>query len=197
MVWPKLNPNYVMLKDKSTKVRAPKGRKPHAPTELSRNQVLMFCGMGLTHGQICKLLDISLPTLYKNYRTELDTGTARMNFNVANNLYNIATDPTHKSGAQAAMFWMKTRAQWRETNRLEHTGPDGQPIATNNTSVRTIDASALNAEQRQALRELMESALATAITSGANAQLIEHDDGDEDDDEDSTDETEEEVNDDE
>lgn len=160
-----------MLKDKAIKKL---GRKSHVPTELTKNQVLMFCGMGLTHGQICKLLDISTPTLYKNYRAELDTGAARMNFNVANNLYNIATDPTHKSGAQAAMFWMKTRAQWRETNRLEHTGADGQPISTNNTSVRTIDASVLNSEQRQALRELMESALATALQTSANAgNLIE------------------------
>jgi hypothetical protein len=107
-----------------------------------------------------------------------------MNFNVANNLYNIATDPTHKSGAQAAMFWMKTRARWRETNRLEHTGPDGQPIATNNTSVRTIDASVLNSDQRQALRELMESALATALqNSSANGNLIEQTDYAEEDEE--------------
>lgn len=170
-----------MLKDKAVKKA---GRKSHVPTELTRNQVLMFCGMGLTHGQISKLLDISTPTLYKNYRTELDTGAARMNFNVANNLYNIATDPTHKSGAQAAMFWMKTRAQWRETNRLEHTGADGQPISTTNTSVRTIDASVLNADQRQALRELMESALATALQSSAStSNLIEHeDDAEEEDD---------------
>ena len=41
--------------------------------------------------------------------------------------------------------------------------------------MRTIDASALNADQRQALRELMESALATALTnSSSNAALIEH-----------------------
>lgn len=164
-----------MLKDKSTKVRPKAGRKPHEPTKVTRDQVLAFCGMGMTHGQICKLLQISTPTLYKNYREELDTGEARMNFNVANNLYNIATDPTHKSGAQAAMFWMKTRARWRETNRLEHTGPDGQPIQTETSAVRTIDASALNADQRQALRELMESALATALTnSSSNAALIEH-----------------------
>lgn len=163
-----------MLKDKAEKKL---GRRSHVPTELTRNQVLMFCGMGLTHGQISKLLNISTPTLYKNYRTELDTGAARMNFNVANNLYNIATDPTHKSGAQAAMFWMKTRAQWRETNRLEHTGADGQPISTTNTSVRTIDASVLNSEQRQALRELMESALATALQSGVSTgNLIEQGD---------------------
>jgi hypothetical protein len=173
-----------MLKDKSTKVRPKAGRKPHEPTKVSRDQVLAFCGMGLTHGQICKLLGISTPTLYKNYRDELDTGEARMNFNVANNLYNIATDPTHKSGAQAAMFWMKTRARWRETNRLEHTGPDGQPIATNNTSVRTIDASVLNSDQRQALRELMESALATALqNSSANGNLIEQTDYAEEDEE--------------
>ena len=172
-----------MLKDKSTKVRTKAGRKPHEPTKVTRNQVLMFCGMGLTHGQICKLLDISTPTLYKNYRAELDTGEAQMNFNVANNLYNIATDPTHKSGAQAAMFWMKTRARWRETNRLEHTGPDGQPIQNQVSAVRTIDASALNADQRQALRELMESALATALQNGTNGgNLIDHQDEPEEDD---------------
>lgn len=162
-----------MLKDKSTKVRPPKGRKPHEPTKVSRDQVLAFSGMGLTHLQISKLLGISLPTLYKNYREELDTAEARMNFNVANNLYNIATDPTHKSGAQAAMFWMKTRARWRETNRLEHTGADGQPIATTNNTMRTIDASVLDAEQRQTLRQLMEAALTSALNSGVtNSNLI-------------------------
>jgi hypothetical protein len=28
------------------------------------------------------------------------------------------------------MFWMKTRAGWRETVRQENTGPDGAPITT-------------------------------------------------------------------
>jgi hypothetical protein len=28
----------------------------------------------------------------------------------------------------ATFFWLKTRAGWRETDRLEHTGPNGQPV---------------------------------------------------------------------
>jgi hypothetical protein len=33
-----------------------------------------------------------------------------------------------QAAAPAGMFWMKTRAGWRETVRQENTGPDGAPI---------------------------------------------------------------------
>jgi hypothetical protein len=29
----------------------------------------------------------------------------------------------------AAIFWLKTRAQWKETNALEVSGADGAPLA--------------------------------------------------------------------
>ena len=36
-----------------------------------------------------------------------------------------------KGGDTAAqIFWLKTRAQWRETSRVEQTGADGGPIKT-------------------------------------------------------------------
>jgi len=80
---------------------------------------------------------------------------------VADNLYNIATNPDHKSSAAAAMFWMKTRLGWRETNRTEVTGPDGQPLRVETTA---IDPRTLSAEQRDQLRDILMTAISNQAT---------------------------------
>jgi hypothetical protein len=41
------------------------------------------------------------------------------------------------------MFWMKTRAGWKETVRQENTGPDGGPIEFKGMSAREIIESRL------------------------------------------------------
>lgn len=137
-----------------------RGRPEHVPTKVTRNQVLHFCGMGMTHKQISLLLGIAPVTLAKHYRQELDVGEAKMNVSVANNLYTIATSTEHKSAAQAAIFWMKARARWRETNRVEHTGADGGAIQNQIVKPEVIDSSKLTAEHRDALREIIATALA-------------------------------------
>lgn len=152
-----------------------RGPKPHIPNESSRNAVLHYCGLGMTQPQICQLMGFSRSTLVKNYRHELDVGEAKMTINVANNLYSMATDRDHRSSAASAMFWMKARAGWRETNRTEVTGANGGAIKTEG-SAHTIDASQLSPEQRDALRQMILS-----VTHKKADNVIEHDDTDEDD----------------
>jgi transcriptional regulator with XRE-family HTH domain len=162
-----------------------RGRPKHVPTEVFRKQILHFCGLGFTQEQISKLLNISEPTLTKYYRNELEIGSTQMNSIVINNLYHIATDPDHKSAAQAAIFWAKTRLGWRETNRTEHTGADGKPIQNEVSAKSTIDSRLLSPEQRTALREIMQSAAETQQRSLSNAttgQVYSNDDTEEDDD---------------
>ena len=48
-------------------------RKAHEPTEKDRKQVTMMSGIGLTHDQISKVMQISDETLRKYYRDRKST----------------------------------------------------------------------------------------------------------------------------
>ena len=143
-----------------------KGRPQHEVTDVFRKQVLTFCGMGLTHSQIAMMLSISDETLRKYYREELDKGEAAMNLNVATNLYTMATG-SDRNAVTAAIFWLKTRARWSETKRVEHTGADGGAIQTEISAKQTIDSRKLTPEQRQALREII-------VATAAQTPVLEH-----------------------
>ena len=120
-------------------------RKPHEPTDKDRRQVTIMAGIGLSQEQISKIIGISDDTLRKHYRDELDTAEAKMTAQVAQNLFSIAT--SRETGAvTAAIFWMKTRAQWRETNRTEVSGPNGGPL-----QVQNIDLSHMTDEELEIL----------------------------------------------
>lgn len=103
-----------------------RGNQPFVPTDKERQQVERMVGLGLTQEQIAKILNIAESTLKKYFREELDNGEAKANSAVAQNLFGIAT--SRDSGAvAAAIFWMKTRGKWRETNHLVHSGDDKEP----------------------------------------------------------------------
>ncbi len=63
--------------------------------------------------------------------------------------------------AQLVMLALKNRSRaasgWHDAQRLEHTGGDGGPVQVQQV-VKTIDASLLTREQRQALREAVMAA---------------------------------------
>jgi len=57
--------------------------------------------------------------LRKYYRDELDLGTTKANAQVAGFLFNSAKN----GNVTAQIFWLKTRARWRETPvELRHSG---------------------------------------------------------------------------
>tara|TARA_E500000318_G_C3495241_1_gene186112 strand:- start:71 stop:358 length:288 start_codon:yes stop_codon:yes gene_type:complete len=71
--------------------------------------------------QIAKIIGVSEKTLRKHYREELELGRVKANATIGGALFNSA-----KEGNTAAqIFWLKTRAGWRETNRIEHGIDDG------------------------------------------------------------------------
>tara|TARA_Y100000401_G_scaffold108063_1_gene102979 strand:+ start:319 stop:744 length:426 start_codon:yes stop_codon:yes gene_type:complete len=88
-------------------------------TEESSRTVERLSGLGLPHDQICAVLDISKPTLYKYYGEELIKGKAEANSQVADTLFRIATSPRASGSVTACIFWLKTQAHWKETNILE------------------------------------------------------------------------------
>lgn len=83
---------------------------PHQPTDETRAQVSALITYGVTQEQIAKFIGIAPMTLFKYYRTELDTSAVKANAAVANKLYNKAVNQDDLS---AQIFWLKCRARWR------------------------------------------------------------------------------------
>ena len=101
------------------------GRPPHLPDATTRNKVFMLSTVGTRHEDIATVLGISADTLTKYYNDELAKGRIEANASVAETLFKQA-----KEGNTTAMiFWLKSRAKWKETSQHEISGnPDGMPV---------------------------------------------------------------------
>jgi hypothetical protein len=101
------------------------GRPPHLANETTRNKVFMLSTVGTRHEDIATVLGISADTLTKYYHDELAKGRIEANASVAETLFKQA-----KEGNTTAMiFWLKSRAKWKETSQHEISGnPDGTPV---------------------------------------------------------------------
>ena len=96
----------------------------HEPTEETRATAKRLSALGCPHEDIATRLKISADTLVKYYQEELDEGRIDANASIAGTLFQQA-----KSGnTTAAMFWLKTRAKWKETSTHELTGENGTPL---------------------------------------------------------------------
>ena len=80
--------------------------------------VKSLSGLGITHEQMCAIVKISRPTLYKYYQEELQEGKANANAQIARNLFKIATG-SGREAVTACIFWLKTQARWTEKQVLE------------------------------------------------------------------------------
>ena len=96
-------------------------RRPHEPSKESRQLVQLHATIGTRQDVIADILGIDGKTLTKYYREELDQATARANAAVGGALFNKAT----KGDTAAMIFWMKTRAGWREKQDVNHVSEDG------------------------------------------------------------------------
>lgn len=103
---------------------ADKGRPSHKPTQESQDQVKRLAALGCPHEDIATRLKISSDTLVKYYKDQLDEGRIDANAVVAGTLFQQAK----QGNTTAAIFWLKTRAKWKETNVNEVSGLDGQPV---------------------------------------------------------------------
>jgi hypothetical protein len=97
------------------------GRPSHEPTPALRRQVEAMAAYGVPEIDIGRVLAIDPKTLRKHYRDELDNGHVKANVKVAENLYRKATGEGREA-VVAAIFWLKTRARWKETtvNEVSH-----------------------------------------------------------------------------
>ena len=113
------------------------GRRAHKPDPTSRRQVEALAGYGIPEAEIGEVIGIDPKTLRKHYRAELRQGHTKANAKVAENLYRRATSE-NREAVTAAIFWLKTRAGWRESISHEVSGPDGAPIEVADPSTRDL-----------------------------------------------------------
>src|ERR1700694_2051040 len=95
------------------------GRRSHRPDAAQRRQVEAMAAYGIPADDISRVVGIDPKTLRKYYRDELDLGETKANAQVAGFLFNSAKN----GNVTAQIFWLKTRAKWRETPLgLRHSG---------------------------------------------------------------------------
>lgn len=92
------------------------GQNRHVPTPETRASVASLNSFGITGAQICLYLGIDEKTLKKHYQYEMDTSHIKANEAVANRLYKKAVED---GDSTCLIFWLKTRAQWREPDKKE------------------------------------------------------------------------------
>jgi hypothetical protein len=95
------------------------GRRAHKPDPALRRQVEAMAAYGIPETDIARVIHVDPKTLRKHYREELDLGESKANAQVAGFLFSAAKN----GNVTAQIFWLKTRARWRETPmELRHSG---------------------------------------------------------------------------
>ncbi len=95
------------------------GRRAHQPDPAKRRQVEAMAAYGIPEPDIARVVGVDPKTLRKHYREELDLGETKANAQIAGFLFNAARN----GNVTAQIFWLKTRARWRETPvELKHSG---------------------------------------------------------------------------
>jgi hypothetical protein len=88
------------------------------------SKVEAMAGYGLSPPDIARVLDIDVAELKAAYEKELAGGHIKANARVAESLYRKAIGEGRES-VTAAIFWLKTRARWKETSVHELAGGTG------------------------------------------------------------------------
>jgi hypothetical protein len=91
-------------------------RKAFVVTDAMREEVQRLAGLGVPQDGIAKMINCDAKTLRKHCRDELDRGVAEAISIVSGCLFAKA-----KGGdVTAQIFWLKTRARWRECEARDH-----------------------------------------------------------------------------
>ena len=102
------------------------GRPAHVPTEATRQTVSLHATVGTRQDVIAEILGISVDSLQRHYRAEIDTSREKANASVGGALFKKAMG----GDTTAMIFWLKTRARWRETLDISNEDGSLKPEAT-------------------------------------------------------------------
>jgi hypothetical protein len=122
-------------------------RQAFAVNEAVRERVRHLAGVGVRQDDIARIIGCTPKTLRKRLRDELDRGVAEANATIAGYLFAAA-----KAGNIAAIiFWLKTRAHWRERNATDEPVPGAD--GPSNCEVLLLPHNGRDPELTEALRE--------------------------------------------
>ena len=95
-------------------------------------RVEALAGFGLDAGEIALLFNMDETSLRDQFPNELSSGQIKANARVAESLYRKAIGEGRES-VIAAIFWLKTRARWKETSGHELSTNPASPLTFNVT----------------------------------------------------------------
>src|SRR5271168_849284 len=128
----------------------PMARKAFVVNEAVRDKVRHLAGVGVRQDDIAKIIGCAPKTLHKQCRDDLDRGVAEANATVSGYLFAAA-----KAGnVTAQIFWLKTRAHWRENSTPDDPLPGSD--AGSNSQVVLLPDNSRDPELTQALQEAQE-----------------------------------------
>lgn len=129
-------------------------RKSFVVNEAVREKVRHLAGIGVRQDDIAKIIGCAPKTLRKRCREDLDCGVAEANALVSGYLFANA-----KGGNVAAqIFWLKTRAHWRERAVPDHLAAD-RDTETSSPIVLLLPDNGRDPELTQVLRDNPENHL--------------------------------------
>lgn len=113
----------------------------HVPSEESRRMVRTMAACGLKPDQMSLVLNIPTEELERVYFREIKTGALEANVQVGSTILGIAIDRNHPQCMQAATFWQRAMAGWRDVRKVETATadlPDEQKQKLINTILERI-----------------------------------------------------------
>jgi hypothetical protein len=126
-------------------------RQAFAVNDAVRERVRHLAGVGLRQDDIAKIIGCTAKTLRKRFRDDLDRGVAEANATVSGFLFAAA-----KAGnVTAQIFWLKTRAHWREKTAPDDPVP-GSNSESNSQEVLILPDNNRDPELTQVLRDAQE-----------------------------------------
>jgi hypothetical protein len=96
----------------------------YKPKKEDRARVKLMAAAGIMQNDIAAKMAIAPKTLRLHFREELTHGMLDITTLAVGQL----VSQIQKGNLGAICFWLKTRAGWRETERLEHIGENGGPV---------------------------------------------------------------------
>ena len=90
-------------------------------------RVEALAGYGIAATDIARVLGTQEPELRRDYADELVCGGIKANARDAENLFRKATGEGREA-VTASIFWLKTRARWKETHAGEQQAGRFEPV---------------------------------------------------------------------
>jgi hypothetical protein len=112
-----------------------KGMTHHEPTPELRKKVGGYAAVGIPQSDIALVLGISIDTLAKHYRQELDTSAIIANGQVGGKLFGKAM----AGDTASIIFWCKTKMGWKETGVVQTQALDKNGDPADPPQALTID----------------------------------------------------------